>query len=295
MDGIWIFPLLLAVTLVAVFQPLFSRSGYRPLPHGAEENARTELLQQRERLLHQLKEWQLEGGREEAGGAAVLAEMERELAEVLTRLDRMLSGPAREGKQSPPVVVNRAVDRGFAAAVLVLLAVVAGGLYLGLVKPAAAPANGAAHNPDQAEWRVAVERLAQRMEQEPNNLAGWLKLARSQTMLGNGPEAVRAYNHILLRQKDHVEATVGLAELQVQSGMDEQINQGVATLEALLKRDPDQADALWLLGSVAARAGDLSRAVALWQRLLPLLPVGSEARTTVETSLQEVRGQMPAR
>ena len=304
----WMFPHLLTVTLAAVFQPVFSRRGNRPLPPGLEGDPWTALIQHRDRLLRQLKEWQLEGDRD-PDGAAVQAGMERELAIVLDRLDRYGPPPGQEATPEPPkgkkerlkgkketpqeMPTRHAADMGFATAIAVLLAVLAGGLYIGLTQGSAGGVGQTAHMPDQKEFRVAVDRLAQRMEKEPDNLPGWLKLARSQAMIGNKPEATRAYNHILERQADHLEATMGLAELQVQSSEEEEVKKGVKTLDAILAKHPDQPDALWLVGTVEARMGRPARAIALWKRVLPTLPEGSEDRATVEEAIREAGGQLP--
>jgi cytochrome c-type biogenesis protein CcmH len=289
----------LLLALVWVFQPVFIRHGNRPLSPGVEEDPVVALRRQQERLLRQLKEWQLEEGRDASGAREVQAGLERELAEVMGRLDRLAVAPhpatalAQEGKNPTGLWLQAVVVAGAVVVATVLL-------YLGMGYPAAmvggvVPGNTATAMPDQGAIRSAVARLAQRLEQEPDNLAGWLQLARSQAALEEEEAAKRAYRHILARQPEHVEAAVGLAELLVQSGAEDQMVHGAALLEGVLRQDGQQVDALWLVGALAARAGNYDRAVALWQRLLPLLPAGSESRTTVEMALREARGRLPTR
>jgi cytochrome c-type biogenesis protein CcmH len=246
--------------------------------------------------LRQLKEWQAESGGD-AEDLAIQNSMEQELAVVLTRLDQLgtAAAPGGSGPLSPGDAPWNRLDMGFAAAILVVLVVLAAGLYLSLGRPFPPSAAAVGHPPAQEELLLAIDRLAQRLVQEPDNLSGWMRLARSQAMVGNSAEAMRAYAHVLSRQQDHAEASVGLAELQVQSGVEAEIKQGVAALEGTLEKNPAHPEALWLLGAVAARAGDMTRAVALWQRLLPLLPEGSDARATVEKAVAEARAQMKSR
>ncbi|MEO5351705.1 MAG: tetratricopeptide repeat protein [Magnetococcus sp. XQGC-1] len=293
---IWILPVVLCGTLAVVLQPLFSREGNRPLPVGLEGDPWAELTRQRDRLLRQLKEWQAESGGD-AEDLAIQNSMEQELAAVLARLDQLAAAavPGGSGPLSRGDTPWNRLDMGFAAAILVLVVVLAGGLYLTLGRPLPPSAAAMGHPPAQEELLLAIDRLAQRLQQEPDNLSGWLRLARSQAMVGNTAEAKRAYAHVLSRQKDHAEASVGLAELQVQSGVEAEIRQGVAALEGILEKNPAHPEALWLVGAVAARAGDMARAIDLWQRLLPLLPEGSEARVTVEKSIAEARAQMKSR
>ncbi|WP_130471915.1 tetratricopeptide repeat protein [Candidatus Magnetaquicoccus inordinatus] len=295
MTGAGLFVALLLVTLFWVLQPVFSRAGNRPLLPGLEEDPLLELSRQKERLLRQLKEWQLEGA-EEAGVAEVQATLQRELAEVMLRLDRMAPMVSSETAAGEGGV--SAGGKGLALLLGGVLLIVSVVLYLLMGRPPglSAPVNGGAANPaqmDQGTLRQAVARLAQRLEQEPDNLAGWLHLARSQATLDDEEGAKRSYRHVLARQAENIEAAVGLAELLLQSGLEEQLRQGAALLEGVLRQDDKQADALWLLGALAARAGEYGRAVEYWQRLLPLLTEGSESRTTVENALREARSRLP--
>ncbi|MBF0401720.1 MAG: tetratricopeptide repeat protein [Magnetococcales bacterium] len=294
MNGIWIFALCLTVVLGTVLQPLFSRRGNRPLPQGLEGDPWRELEAQRDRLLLQLKEWQLEPDRT-TGAAAIQTEVEQELAAVLARLDR-LGRPTPAGKSASGAGEgSNRPDMGWAIALLVLLVGLTAAVYQGLGGAGAVPTQAAQEMPDAAMLQQMVERLAQRLEQEPDNIPGWLKLARSQAVLGNSAGAMASYRHVLSRPGEHAEAVVGLAALQVQSGVAEQLQQGVTTLEALLAKNPTEPEALWLLGAVAARAGEYARAIELWQRLLPQLPAGSDPRLTVEGAIQEAQAQQGSR
>jgi len=50
-------------------------------------------------------------------------------------------------------------------------------------------------------------------------------------------------------------------------------------------RDPDQPEALWYLGLAAAQRHDGKVAAGYWQRLVALLPEGSDERKTVAAAL----------
>ena len=292
MDLIWTLPILLTVTLAGVVYPLFSRRASRPLPQDLEDNPWLELEQQRDRLLHQLKEWQMEG--EEATDAesvSIRAGLEQDLADVLARLDRMAAPPTQETGETKTLSRNP-VDMAFGVAGFVLLAVLTGGLYLMLGTPVTeSPPVATSDAPSPQAIQEMVTKLAQRLESEPDNISGWLRLARSRAVLGDFSGAVAAYTHVLSRQVDNLEAAVGLASLQVQSDNAEQVKMGASLFTAILKKNPKQPTALWFLGALAARAGDTSRAIELWQRLLPLLPEGSKSQATVKKTLEDLRTQ----
>ena len=296
MSWLWSLPFLLILTLGTVFRPLFSRYGNQALPQGLEDDPWEALIQQRERLLRQLKEWQLEPEKD-TESVGLRLDLERELADVLTRMDGL-------GLRVLPVVSEgegrgrNPIDMAFGVAAVVVLVAVSGGLYMALGTPmpplsSETPSPHGAMNgaPSQETILKMVAQLAERMEKEPDNREGWLKLGRSYAVLGNYGEAVRVYTHILARHQDDREAAVRLAELQVQSGVEADIQQGAVSFRAILATDPNQSEALWFLGSLAAREGDRPHALELWQRLLPLLQGEPDSLSIVEQAIQELQSR----
>jgi cytochrome c-type biogenesis protein CcmH len=59
----------------------------------------------------------------------------------------------------------------------------------------------------------------------------------------------------------------------------------VAVMRDVAERDPDQPEALWYLGLAAAQRHDAKTAILNWQRLLGLLPKGTNEYKTVEAAL----------
>ncbi|MBF0418527.1 MAG: hypothetical protein HQL86_09805, partial [Magnetococcales bacterium] len=86
MSWIWILPIILLISLIGVFHPLFTRRGHAPLPVGLEGDPRVELLSRRDSLLVQLKELEYEGSAD-ADQKAARAGLEQELIGILSRID----------------------------------------------------------------------------------------------------------------------------------------------------------------------------------------------------------------
>jgi hypothetical protein len=89
------------------------------------------------------------------------------------------------------------------------------------IAQSAAPGDGAddeeAHAPNAAEIEAMVERLAERLQQQPDNVQGWLMLGRSRAVLGQLDQAAAAFQHVLSLQpaQDQAqEAQEGLAQVQ---------------------------------------------------------------------------------
>ena len=65
-----------------------------------------------------------------------------------------------------------------------------------------------------------------------------------------------------------------------------------ALIDAALKLDPQQPQALFLAGLAENERGDFAAAIAHWQRLLPLLETGSDEAVMLEKSLQAAQEKM---
>ena len=153
------------------------------------------------------------------------------------------------------------------------------------------PARAAAHAQAQArarEMAALVDKLAKRLEQEPNNLQGWLILARSYTALQRSAEAADAYRHAYeLSGKDatyaadYGEALVAAAEATVTPD-------AKALFEQTLKADPSEPRARFYLGLAKAQAGQTRDAIAMWRSLEIDSPADAQWLTAVREMIRNV-------
>lgn len=118
-----------------------------------------------------------------------------------------------------------------------------------------------------------VNRLAKRLENEPNDVAGWLMLGRSYVALEQFPLALRAYQRAdRLESGRNAEALIGMAEamvLQADGVVDERAGR---IFEQALVLAPNSERALFFTGVAAQRRGDAATAIARFQSLLALDP-----------------------
>ena len=118
-----------------------------------------------------------------------------------------------------------------------------------------------------------VERLKKRLDQNPQDLEGWLMLGRSYMMLEQSPLAVRAYEHAdRLAGGKNVEALVGLAEALAVQDQDALGGQAGELLEKALRIDPRSDRALFYGAAAALRRGELALARDRFTTLLELNP-----------------------
>jgi len=139
--------------------------------------------------------------------------------------------------------------------------------------------------------RGMVEGLAARLEQEPDDLEGWLRLANAYRVLGEPANAAAALARAadLAPDDPGVLAAYGDALLESAEG-DTLPPEFVAVMQRLLALDPDSPRALWFLGIHAAVAGRPDDAEALWSRLLAQLEPGSPEHTALERQIAALQG-----
>lgn len=140
---------------------------------------------------------------------------------------------------------------------------------------------------DRAEMiRGMVDRLAERLKENPDDADGWLRLARAREVLGEVEAARDALRRAVALQPDRVESRVALAFSLAGAAVksrDPLPAEAVAEFRAVLQRAPNHAQALWFVGRGAYEAGDKAEAAEHWKRLLALLPPDSpEARELSE-------------
>ena len=137
--------------------------------------------------------------------------------------------------------------------------------------------------------RTMVEGLAQRLEEAPDDLAGWRRLARSYAVLGEPAKAVEALRRALdVAPNDLATLRAYARALTGPDGPEPPPAAATAVYERILALDPDDAPALWFVGLAAAAGGATAAARTHWERLLALLPPGTAAREAVRTALDSL-------
>ena len=179
---------IIAVFILAASIWFLARPVTRPAGAGDREE-RHELMQQRGRLVTQLKDLDIETA-DHNMDAAVIADERRRLEAYLAQVLRRLEALATPLPQVTAPVSRRA--RTVTLITLgVLLPLVAIGLYAGKQGRALEQLSflGAGGQPDPLKM---VARLEQRLAAQPDDAAGWTRLGRSYAVLERFDDAKRA-------------------------------------------------------------------------------------------------------
>jgi cytochrome c-type biogenesis protein CcmH len=179
------------------------------------------------------------------------------------------------------------------AAVALAVPVAAIALYLVIGTPGAMLADGpagAASNQQQDLERM-VAALAQKLEKEPGNLQGWAMLARSYKVMGRLMEAELAFERAGAAIDGDAQMLANYADVAATNAGGSLKGKPAQLIAKALKADPENPMALWLSGTEAMERKDYDRALATWERLMALLPPGSEDSRMLQGAMEEVRAR----
>ena len=147
----------------------------------------------------------------------------------------------------------------------------------------------------QAMITAMVERLAARLQQQPDDADGWIRLGRSYGILNEPDKAVDAFAHAAKLKPDDVGLKQQYAEAIIEAGGsdDQPPAEATALLRQVLDTEPQNPEALWYVGLAESAAGHAQNAHDLWTRLLALLPADAPGREEVEQRLAALKLDPP--
>ncbi|MCP9450018.1 MAG: c-type cytochrome biogenesis protein CcmI [Nitrospira sp.] len=192
-----------------------------------------------------------------------------------------------------------------AAALVVLIPMASGGLYWSLGNPLAMthPAAGAfsASQGDVEDDRLMaeglntlIERLKQKLEQNPDDVTGWTLLARSYMAMDRYAEAVPIFEKAVTLNPNDAGLLADYADaLGVHQGRKLEGKPEVLIQKAL-RLDPNNVKALMLSGTVAFNRKDFASAVKDWELARANLPPNSDPESTEQlmASINEAKRRM---
>jgi cytochrome c-type biogenesis protein CcmH len=192
-------------------------------------------------------------------------------------------------------VAGHTLERRTAALLSVGVAVLATVLYLLLGTPAGLDPAQVASGQDQThavgdqQIESMVTALAERLQTDPSNIEGWSMLARSYKSLGRFKAASEAYAHLVQLVPDDADLLASYADTLATVQENNLQGEPERLINRALALEPLNIKALALSGSAAFERKDYARAIVQWQKILPLLPAGSEMGRSLESSIDEAR------
>lgn len=239
-----------------------------------------------ERELAQLRQRHQAGAIDEAAYAS-------ERQRLATALADAIAGGGAGAGPAPARGLALALALGLPAATLALYLVL--GRVDALAPGPATAANTATAGPGAVDMEAAIASLQARLAQDPDDVEGWLLLARSFRATEQFAQMQRATASALALAPGSPDVLVEHAEAVTLDSPERRFaGPARALLEQALATDPNHQKALWLLGIAELQAARPAEAVVWWQRLRALLPDGDPVAQRVDQQIAQARAQAGA-
>lgn len=155
---------------------------------------------------------------------------------------------------------------------------------------AQATASAEQHADDPARIEMMIGRLIERLKQNPQDAEGWTVLGRSLYALARHDEATVAFSKAAALAPNDAQLLADYADSMAMANGERLDERSIALIKRAIQADPNNQKALWLAGTAEFEAGNFTAAVGYWERLLKLLPPGSEVANTMASNIEEARG-----
>jgi len=130
----------------------------------------------------------------------------------------------------------------------------------------AADSPAAPHATNSDQIAAMTDKLAARLKDQPNDAEGWSMLARSYTVLGKHPEALKAYEKAMSLRKDDATLLADYADALAVKNNRSLAGEPMKLIERALKLEPGNVKALALAGTNAFEKKDYAGAVKYWEK-----------------------------
>lgn len=304
--GVTLAAVLIGVPAIAfAMWPLVRRAGagaWLPLPIDARER----LAEDRRAALRTLRELEFEhaaGHVSDADYVDLRARYEAETATILAELDRLGAAPSTAAAEPPTTAAGVAPRSGWRhpvaiGATALALVTFGVGLGVGIVRYTEPDPNAGAPMPGSrpmAGLDAPSAANAPRGPVTPEMLQGMLQAARASLFSRRYNEAIAAYQAVLKRDPDNVDATTHLGLIAAIAAQGEHgpemVDRALDLFDRALKVDPNYPPALLYRGQVLYEVRkDVPGAIEAWERFVAVAPPG-EDRERVAKMLADARAQ----
>lgn len=183
-----------------------------------------------------------------------------------------------------------------ASSIAVLIPLVTISTYLVLGNPVALDPSKLAteskegpHDLSPQKLAKMIERVGERLRENPDDVEGWVMLAKTTQAVGRYEESVRAYREVLKRVPPDAQLLADFADTLAMANGRTLEGEPQELIAQALKVDPKNIKALALGGTVAYQKENFAEAVQLWQRVLALVPQEEEFARRIRDSVAEAQ------
>lgn len=137
-----------------------------------------------------------------------------------------------------------------------------------------------------------VDRLAARLKDQPDDVAGWARLARAYKVQGRTAEAEQAYAKTGKLLDTDPDVMTQYADLLASKAKGDFTGQPQTLINKALTLQPKHPVALMMAGQAAYRAADYAKAIGHWETVLTVLQAGSTDSEQVKAEIADAKARM---
>ena len=140
--------------------------------------------------------------------------------------------------------------------------------------------------------RGMVAGLEARLQEDPSDVDGWLRLGRSWAVLGEPEKSLTAYRQAADRAPDRIDVLLDYARALYPPGTDDRAmpDAFIEVIGQVRRLAPGHPEGLFFGGIIALHQGDNASARDLWTQLMAQLPDDSPVRAAIEERLATMGG-----
>ena len=150
----------------------------------------------------------------------------------------------------------------------------------------------AEHEDTGAQVEAMVAQLAARMEQHPDDMEGWLMLARSYRFLERHEEAILAFEKAMPMLETNAQLMADYADTLAMASNGQLDGKPMMYIKKAIDLDPSNIQALWLAGTFHYERGEYVDALKYWRQLKRIVPPGSQDADAMAANIAEVELRM---
>lgn len=211
-----------------------------------------------------------------------------DFAQAKDELQRRLLEETEAGEAAPAATAS---GRNSALFLLLALPIAAAAGYAILGEPRALDPTmtQSASRAGEQQLQGLIDQLAERLKQNPDDVEGWVTLARTYKTLGRFTEAAAAYARGGRLLDENTQLLTDYAETLAQIAGGSLLGRPQELIAKALSIDPDDPQALLLAGAAASEQGRFAAAADYWERLGKQMDPDSEEGRTVAGAVARAR------
>ncbi len=137
-----------------------------------------------------------------------------------------------------------------------------------------------------------VQKLADKLVEQPGNVDGWLMLARSYMSMDRVQEGLEAYGQAMKLAPENTAVLLAYAEGLAKTDSNNFTGKAASLVEKAIKLDADNPNARWMMGIVSYQRGNYPAAVEHWERAQMLLGPDNKDAAIITNAIADARREM---